>query len=392
MTAIAEQAQSFAADLVRWRRDFHEHPELAFQEHRTSERIRAALSDLPLEVRSPVARTGIVAVLRGARPGRRVALRADMDALPVEEQTHQPYRSKTPGVAHACGHDAHMAMLIGAARLLASRRDSLSGEIVFLFQPSEEVLPGGAPLMIAEGALDGVAEIFGLHVLPLLPVGCVGLRSGAAMASPSDLTFVIEGKGGHAALPHHAVDPIQIAAQVVLALQTLVSRRTDPLDSVVLSITSIRGGEGYNVIPPQVELKGTLRTLSTEGRERLDREILALARGIVEGQGGKLQFQHERGYPVLRNHPSSVARVAKVASSSLRVVDGFPPVMAGEDFAYYLEKVPGAFAFLGCAGAGMPCFINHHPSFDLDERCLPLGAELLAGLALDSAADGRGTG
>jgi amidohydrolase len=212
------------------------------------------------------------------------------------------------------------------------------------------------------------------------------------MASPSDLTFVVEGVGGHAALPHRTVDPISLAAQLVMALQTIVSRRTDPLEPAVLSITAIRGGEGHNVIPPRVELHGTLRTLSLEVRERLDREILALAKGVVEGQGGKLQYRHERGYPVLQNHAASAARVERVARGSLRVIESFPPLMAGEDFAYYLEKVPGAFAFLGCAGAGTPCFINHHPSFDLDEGCLPLGAALLASLALDSAAAGEPTG
>lgn len=383
MTAMIEPARRLAPQLVEWRRDFHQFPELAFQETRTGERIRTILQDLPLEVRSPVARTGVVAILRGARPGKRIALRADMDALPLEEQTNQPFKSRISGVAHACGHDAHMAMVLGAARLLSAQREAIAGEVVFLFQPSEEVLPGGAPQMIAEGALEGVAEIFGLHVLPLLPVGAVGLRRGPTMATPSDLTFVVEGVGGHAALPHRAIDPIPLAAQLVMALQTIVSRRTDPLQPVVLSITSIRGGETYNVIPTQVELKGTLRTLSLEVREAIDAEILALARGVVEGQGGKLHYRHERGYPVLVNHATSVERVARVAQGWLNVVDSLPPIMAGEDFAYYLERVPGAFAFLGCAGEGTPCFMNHHPCFDLDESCLPLGAALLASLALD---------
>ncbi|MFO0983899.1 MAG: amidohydrolase [Planctomycetota bacterium] len=238
--ALLQLAREMMGDLVAWRRDFHQHPELAFREERTARRIVLALRGLPFEVRHPVARTGVIAKLRGGRSGARVALRADMDALPMDEQGDQPYRSRHEGVAHCCGHDAHLAMLLGAARLLASQRDAFAGEVVLLFQPSEELLPGGAPAMIEAGALEGVAEIFGLHVLPLLPVGAVGLRSGPAMASPSDLTFTVRGVGGHAALPHQAVDPIVLAAQLVLALQTIVSRRTDPFEPVVLSITAIR--------------------------------------------------------------------------------------------------------------------------------------------------------
>ncbi|HVN77300.1 MAG TPA: amidohydrolase [Thermoanaerobaculaceae bacterium] len=382
MDNLASEIGSMTAALVEWRRDFHRHPELAFEERRTSAVLRTFLESLGLEVRG-CAGTGLVAVLRGGRPGRTVALRADMDALPVAEASDHEYRSLNAGVMHACGHDGHMAILMGTAAILSARRETLPGTVVFLFQPAEERPPGGARLMVEEGALDGVDRVFGLHLWQPLPTGVVGLRAGAAMAQADNFEVVVCGRGGHASQPERTVDPVVAASHVVVAAQTIASRFTTPLEPVVVSFTTIHGGEAHNIIPDSVVMTGTVRTLD-RGTQSLVRERLGeVCEATCRVFGASAEFAYTEGYPPVVNDPASVELVRRVAARELGAdsVKAIAPVMGGEDFAYYLQRVPGAFAFLGIGdGRVHP---HHSARFDIDERALPLGVRLMTAVALE---------
>jgi len=387
MEQLKADAAALAPQLVEWRRDLHRHPELAFAEHRTSAVLRAHLEGLGLEVRS-VAGTGLVARLEGRRPGRTVALRADLDALPVAEEGKEGYASENPGVCHACGHDGHMAILMGAARLLAARAGELGGTVVFLLQPSEEKAPGGAQAMIAEGALDRVGAVFGLHLWQSMPTGAVGCVKGPMMAATDDWTVVVNGRGGHAALPHLSVDPVAAAAQLVVALNGVVSRSVDPLKAAVLSCCTIHGGTANNIIPDAVTLSGTVRTFDPELRDLMERRFREVVAGTCAATGATADVGYSRGYPALVNDPAAAELALEVARDVLgpeRVVD-IDPVMGGEDFAYCLQRVPGAFLFYG-AGDGMP-HPHHHPRFDVDERALPGATLLMTALALRATTEG----
>jgi amidohydrolase len=366
--------------LVEWRRDFHRHPELAFQEERTSRVIRAFLESIGLDVRA-CGGTGLRAVLQGGRPGRTVALRADMDALPVHEANEVAYRSAVDGVMHACGHDGHMAILMGAARDLAARRETLPGRVVFLFQPAEETPPGGAERMIADGALEGVDAIFGLHLWQPLPTGDVGLRPGAMMAQSDSIRLVITGRGGHASQPHLAVDPILAASHVVIAAQSVASRFVDPVQPVVVSFTTIHGGTTHNVIPDTVELKGTVRTIDRDVQRAVKARLQEVCEETCRLFGASGAFEYLDGYPPLVNHPEVIGLVDSVAREAFGAerVRTIPPVMGGEDFARYVQAVPGAFVMLGI-GNGHP-FPHHNARFDIDEAALPLGVRLMTGVA-----------
>ena len=374
--------ESKAGALVEWRRDIHKHPELAFEEHRTSGVVRAFLESCGIDVRA-CGRTGLRGVLRGGRPGRTVALRADMDALPVAEIAEHEYQSLNPGVMHACGHDGHMAILMGAARALATRRETLPGTVVFLFQPSEENPPGGAPMMIDEGALDGVDSIFGLHLWQPLPTGIVGLRAGAIMAQADEFEVTVQGRGGHASQPHVTVDPVVVAAHVVVAAQTIVSRFVDPLEPVVVSFTTIHGGRIHNIIPDSVTMTGTVRTLDARTQVEVKRRLGEVCEATCRLFGATADFRYDDGYPAVVNHAGSVDLVARVAARELGAdrVKTIVPVMCGEDFAYYLQRVPGAFAMLGM-GDGRP-YPHHNARFDIDETVLPIGVRLMTGVALE---------
>ena len=380
--ALTAEVDAMAGALVEWRRDFHRHPELGFEEHRTSGVVRAFLESTGIETR-PCGRTGLRGVLRGALPGRTVALRADMDALPVAEAAGHDYASLNPGVMHACGHDGHMAMRMGAARLLAARRDALAGNVVFLFQPSEERFPGGAPLMVAEGALDGVDAIFGLHLWQPLPSGIVGLRAGAFMAQADEFEVVVRGRGGHAAQPHLTIDPVVAASHLVVAAQSIVSRSTDPLEAAVVSFTTMHGGRIHNIIADSVTLTGTVRTLDPGTARAVRARFVEVCESACRVFGATADVTYTEGYPPLVNDAASVERVTRVAARELGAdrVRTIPPSMGGEDFAYYLQRVPGAFAFLGI-GDGRP-HPHHSPHFDIDESVLPVGARLMAAVALD---------
>jgi amidohydrolase len=382
MRDLTAEVDAIADLLVEWRRDFHRHPELGFEERRTSQVVREFLEATGIEVRS-CGRTGLRGVLRGARPGRTVALRADMDALPVAEIADHDYQSQNPGVMHACGHDGHMAILMGTARVLAERRDTLPGTVVFLFQPSEENPPGGAPLMIEEGALDGVDSIFGLHLWQPLPSGIVGLHVGAAMAQADEFEVTIQGRGGHASQPNATVDPVVVAAHVVVAAQTIVSRFADPLEPVVVSFTTIHGGRIHNIIPDSVTMTGTVRTLDLATQRTVKQRLGEVCEATCRLFGATARFKYDDGYPPVINEAASVDLVARVVAREMGAehVKMIAPAMGGEDFAYYLQRVPGAFVMLG-TGDGRP-YPHHNARFDIDEKVLPIGVRLMTAVALE---------
>jgi amidohydrolase len=382
MGNLAAEIDPMAATLVEWRRDFHRHPELAFEERRTSAVIRAFLEFLGIEV-GTCGRTGLRGVLRGGRPGRTVALRADMDALPVAEIAGHDYQSQNPGVMHACGHDGHMAILMGAAKVLAARRDTLPGSVVFLFQPAEENPPGGAALMIEDGALDGVDGIFGLHLWQPLPSGIVGLRAGALMAQADEFEVVVQGRGGHASQPNVTVDPVVVASHVVVVAQTIVSRFTNPLEPVVVSFTTVHGGRIHNIIPDEVTMTGTVRTLDPGTQLAVKQRLAEVCEATCRLFGATAAFTYKEGYPPVINDAASVDLVRRVAALELGgdSVRTIAPVMGGEDFAYYLQRVPGAFALLGM-GDNQP-HPHHNARFDIDETVLPLGVRLMTAVALE---------
>jgi len=379
---LETEIAALTAQLVAWRRDFHCHPEVAFEEARTSAVVREFLESLGLPVRS-AGGTGLVAVLEGNPGGKTVALRADMDALPVQEEGEKEYRSLNRGVTHACGHDGHMAMLMAAAKVLAGRKNDLNGRVVFLFQPAEEKPPGGAKRMIEEGALDGVDAVFGLHLWQPFPTGMIGVIKGPMLAQADNFSLIVKGKGGHGAMPHTAVDPILAAAQIIVSSQSIVSRNVDPLKPCVVTFGTINGGTTHNIIPAEVAMAGTVRTFDLAVQALAERRLREIAEETAKAFGASCRVEYTTGYPALVNDAGMVDFVTDVAKrvfgkSCLRPFD---PVMGGEDFAYYLQKVPGAFLFLG-AGDDRE-FPHHHPAFDIDEKALPLGTLLITSLALE---------
>lgn len=380
--AISEAARRLAGETAATRRDFHRHPEIAFEEVRTAGIVAERLRELGLEPRTGVGRTGVIAVLDTGRPGRTVLARADMDALPVHEERESEYRSLTDGRMHACGHDGHTAVLLSVARLLVERADQLSGRVVFVFQPAEEIV-GGAIAMLEDGALQGIAvdASIGLHLSSNLDTGVVGLRAGPAMAATDSYLINIHGHGGHAAQPHQTVDPVMIAAQVVTNLQTLVSRETDPLDQSVISITSIHGGNSHNVIPETVELKGTLRTFDADTRTRLRERLPEVVEGIARLHRGSSELAWRSSSPAVVNDAARTAAFAELASGVVgpENVQEMAPIMGGDDMALWLQAAPGVYFFVGARdssrGIDQP---HHHPQFDIDEAALPVAVELLA--------------
>ncbi len=375
-------AEALAPRLSAWRRDFHRHPETAFREQRTQQALKSFFEGLGCPVR-PLAGTGLRADLQGRPGGRTVALRADLDALPLTETPGREYGSQNPGACHACGHDGHMAALMGAAELLAARRNEWTGRVVFLGQPSEELPPGGARPMIEQGALDGVDAVFGLHLWQSLPTGRVGLVKGPMMAQSDNFRIVVRGRGGHGSMPHAAVDPILAAAHIVTAVQGIVSRSVDPLKPAVVSFGTVHGGTVYNIIPGEVLLTGTVRTFDPGVQKLIEARLRETAEGAARALGATAELEYEVGYPPLVNDAASVDFVTGVVSRTLggeRLL-AIDPVMGGEDFAYYLQNRPGAFFFLGAGdGTSAP---HHHPAFDIDEGVLPDAALLLAAIARD---------
>ncbi|HWI46224.1 MAG TPA: M20 family metallopeptidase, partial [Rubrobacter sp.] len=344
----AEVEEKFGEQIVALRRDIHREPELNFDTERTAQKVLAALDGLPLDIETGVAWNGIVATLRGGE-GPTVALRADMDALPMEEDTGLPFSSEFEGRMHACGHDGHTSMLVGAAHALAEMRDRLDGTVKFVFQPAEEG-GGGGRVMVDEGVIDDVSSIFALHLWPGLPFGQVATKAGPIMAAADGFEMEITGSGGHGAMPHLAADAVVIAAQVVTALQILVSREVDPVEPAVLTVGKIGAGTAFNIIPEKARLGGTVRTLNADLRKRMPGRIEVLARGVAKGMGGDANLDYTFSYPVTANDEGAAGRALSVAEELFggqSVLELPNPSMGGEDFAYFLEKVPGAFIWLG---------------------------------------------
>lgn len=394
---LLAEAQGLSDRIVTLRRAIHAEPELGLMTPKTRDKVRDALAHLPIEWREGPSTTGLVGVLRGkAGPGRRVLLRGDMDALPMPEETGLPFASQVAGRMHACGHDAHTAMLAGAAELLAARLDRLPGEVLLMFQPGEEG-HHGARFMLDDGLIDPLPQAaFALHVMPNAPHGVVGGREGALMAAADQIDIVVTGSGGHASMPHQTRDPMPVACEIVLALQSMVTRRFDVHDPVVVTIAAIEGGTAHNVIGDRVRLRGTMRSLSAASRERLHEEVRQVAAGIAFAHGLAAEVTITEGFPVTLCNGQAVdfgERVTRqlFGDSAFRRLAA--PIMGAEDFAYVLEKVPGAMFFLGVAHEGKDwtqCCGIHSPRMVLDETALPRGAALLAGLAEEFLASGFG--
>ncbi len=369
---------SAVPDIVAWRRHLHAHPELSFEEHETARFVEERLREFgSLELSRPTP-TSVVARLRCGE-GPTLALRADMDALPIEEETGLDFASTRPGVMHACGHDGHTAVLLGVARTLVERRDELAGEVRFLFQHAEELPPGGARELVAAGALDGVDAVVGCHLFALLEAGTVGVPEGPFMAAPDTFALTVRGRGGHAAMPHTSVDPIATAAQIVSGLQHVVSRETSPIERAVVSVTKIHGGTADNVIPETVELGGTVRTFTRGVQDATRAAIERIATGIAEAHGCTAELRYEEGYLAVSNDPEVAALVRRnVEPDRLREVE---PVMGGEDFSAYQQVVPGCFFVVGAGGPDR--FPHHHPRFTIDEQALPVAHDVFVRTALD---------
>lgn len=374
------------AQAIHWRRHLHAHPELSFEEHETSAFVADLLGSFGgLEIERPTP-TSVVARLRTGRPGKTLALRADMDALPIQEENDVPYASTRPGVMHACAHDAHTAILLAAARVLGERRDELTGEVRFVFQHAEELPPGGAQELVDAGVMDGVDAVVGIHLFSTVPVGLVAAQPGPLLAFADTFRIEVHGRGGHAASPHETVDPIVVAAQVVTNLQHLVSRTLDPLDQGVVSVTRISGGTAKNVIPESVELLGTLRTFRPETKAELVAGMERILRGVSEAHAATFSFQFEDGYPAVVNDAEVAAVVEGAVRAELgeQAVTTIAPVMGGEDFAAYLQRAPGAFFVVGAGNEATGAhFPHHHPRFAIDEAALKDGIAVFARTALD---------
>ncbi len=365
--------------MVDIRRDLHQHPEISFQEVRTPKLIADYLNDLGLEVRTEVGGRGVTGLLRGKKEGPTIALRADFDALPIQDEKQVTYKSTVPGVMHACGHDGHTATLLGVAKVLSKYREDLVGNVVFIHQFAEEMAPGGAKPMIEDGCLEGVDVIFGTHLQSTLPYGEVFYREGYVMAAGDMFEITIVGKGGHGGSPHLTIDPLVTASQLVVNLQQIVSRRVDPLKSAVLSIGAFHSGSALNVIPHVAEISGTVRTYDPEIRDFMEKQIKQMTKATCETSGASYEVKYERGYDAVWNHPIETKYVQQIASEIVgeENVKERNAIMGAEDFAYYLQKVPGTFFFTGAKLDDPDKVVpHHHPRFDFDERAMLIAAKV----------------
>ena len=383
---VRNDAQDLREQLVAWRRDLHRHPELGFEEKRTAGIVAAHLKQLGLTVQEGVAQTGVVGLLEGTHPGPTLLLRFDMDALPIEEENDIPYRSEHPGRMHACGHDGHVAIGLGTATLLARYREHLRGRVKFIFQPAEEGM-GGAARMVEEGVLEAPRPdlAFGLHLWTDLPTGRVAAQSGPFMAAAGFFSVDVVGRGGHGAQPHLTVDPLVAAAQIVTALQTIVSRNANPLDTLVVTVGELHAGTTFNVIPAQATLRGTVRAFSMNTMQMAHSRLRSLAEGIAQAHGARADVRTEVISPPVVNDE----RAAEIVREAVRHVVGdegnvrIDPIMASEDMAEFLTRVPGCFFFVGARNEAKGIvYGHHHPRFDIDEDALPIGVEVMTATAL----------
>lgn len=380
---VLNRVADLADEVAEWRRDLHRHPEILYEVHRTAGFVADKLREFGCdEVVTGIGQTGVVGIVRGRRggAGKTIGLRADMDALPVVEASGKPWASETQGAMHACGHDGHTAMLLGAAKYLCETRN-FDGTVVLIFQPAEEGGAGGKA-MVDDGLMErfGVTQVFGMHNAPGLPIGAFAITEGPTMASADRFIVDIEGRGGHAAKPHDCIDPIVIGSQIVMALQTIVSRTVDPLESVVVSVTQFHAGSANNIIPQTARITGTIRTLKKETRAHAKQRFHEIVEGTAKINGATATIDFEDGYPVTVNHPDetkiAIAAARDVAGVD-RVMPNLPPVMGAEDFSYMLEARPGAFIFIG---NGMTAGL-HHPEYDFDDAAIPHGVSYWARLA-----------
>ena len=386
---IKALAKQFANDVVEIRRHIHAHPELSYQEFETAKYVAAQLRDLGIEPKEGIAGTGITALIKGRNSTlKTVALRGDMDALPIVETNEVEYKSRNEGVMHACGHDVHTACVLGAARILNELRDEFEGTVKLLFQPGEEKNPGGASLMIEAGALENPrpARMLGQHVMPYIPTGKVGFREGQYMASADEVYLTVKGKGGHAALPDRVVDPVLIASHIIIALQQVVSRNADPKLPTVLSFGTIHGGEAQNIIPEEIKISGTFRALNEEWRFEAHKRITRIAQGVAESMGGSCEVNIDVGYPFLSNH-AGTTQVARAAAEHYLGKDNVLDLdlwMGAEDFAYYTHQIPSCFYRLGTGNEAKGTTTGvHTPNFNIDEDAIELGIGLMAWIALN---------
>ncbi|PGM55501.1 M20 family metallopeptidase [Bacillus sp. AFS053548] len=366
-------------EVIKWRRHFHQYPELSFHEEKTAQYVYDTLQTFGnLEISRPT-KTSVMARLIGSQPGKVLAIRADMDALPIEEENTFEFASTNPGVMHACGHDGHTAMLLGTAKILTSLKDKIKGEVRFLFQHAEELYPGGAEEMVQAGVMDGVDMVIGAHLWAPMKLGTVGVAYGPMMAAPDTFYVTVEGKGGHAALPHDTIDSIAIASQVVTNLQHIVSRNTDPLDNLVVSVTKFIGGTTHNVIPGSVEICGTVRSFNADLRKSVPDLMERIIKGITDAHGAQYKFDYEFGYrPVINDE-----QITKAIEETIlevfdeKTLDLMKPNMGGEDFSAYQQKAPGTFFYVGAGNKEKDItYPHHHARFTIDEDALEIGVNL----------------
>ncbi|MEJ5229179.1 MAG: amidohydrolase [Pseudothermotoga sp.] len=392
---ISEEVLSLRDELTYLRRDFHMYPEVGFELHRTSRKVQEYLEGIGLHVQR-MAKTGVVALLKGAKPGKTIMLRADMDALTLQELNDVPYRSKIDGMMHACGHDGHTAMLLVAAKILKAHQNELCGNVKFVFQPSEEKFPpGGALPMIEEGVLENpkVDFAFGIHLWTPLECGKIGLRAGALMAAADEFKIVLKGKGGHGALPHQCKDPIIAAAQLIMALQTIVSRKIDPLKNAVVSVGKVESGSAFNIIPEKAIIEGTSRSLDEKVRKTIREQLQKITQGIAAANDIDYEIDHKEGTAVLFNNEGLTDFVRKIAQKIVGAenVIEVPSTMGGEDMSFFLQKVPGVFYLVGASNPSKGIDKPHHsPYFDIDEESLLIGTQMHVEIALEMLRDEDG--
>ncbi|HEY4440683.1 MAG TPA: amidohydrolase [Candidatus Elarobacter sp.] len=379
--------QDVADEVVATRRDLHAHPELGFEEERTSAMVAERLRSYGYEVHTGIGKTGVVGVLRSGKPGKTIMLRADMDGLPVDEENEVPYRSQTPVHMHACGHDGHVAMLLGAARIVAGRRDEVRGTVCFLFQPAEEG-KGGAKAMVEDGVLErfGIERAYGLHLSSSHPAGMAGFREGLFYASSDSIEITVEGKGGHGAGPHLTIDPVYVASQFVVAVQQIVSRNIDPIEPAVVTIGAFNGGTTHNVIPSRVRLLGTVRAFDKDVRAKMAERIERVLKGVCESAGATYEFTYLWRYPMTSNDVEQTRYARSLAEQVVgpEGVHDVPRLMGAEDFSFFAERVPACFFTIGSNGGPDSAWPHHHARFDIDESALTSGVRMMTALALDA--------